>query len=168
VFSQLSHYPCLKAGANNRIMNSELLKKFGPCGLLCEKCFAYEKGMIKHHAEQLKNCLGEFDNYAKRFVSLLHNPVFEKYPDFKEMLNLLSKGTCKGCRNQECHLFQDCKVRTCYKEKKVEYCFQCTDFPCNNSGFDDNLRLRWEKINRKIKEVGLKNYYDMIKDKPRY
>jgi hypothetical protein len=149
-------------------MKKELLDKIGTCGLLCEKCFAYENGIIKHHAEQLKNCLGGFDNYAKRFATLLENPVFEKYPDFKELLKLFAQGTCKGCRNQECHLFQGCKVRNCYKEKKVDYCFQCSRFPCSNTGFDENLKLRWVKINMKIRETGLEKYYKLIKDKPRY
>jgi hypothetical protein len=149
-------------------MKNELLDKLGPCGLLCEKCFAYEKGMIKHHAEELKKYLGGFDNYAKRFVSLLHNPVLEKYPDFKELLNFFAQGTCNGCRNQECHLFQGCKVRLCYKEKKVDYCFQCNYFPCNNTGFDDNLHNRWIKLNQKIREIGIEKYYREIKDNPRY
>jgi len=145
-------------------MQNDLINKFGPCGLLCEKCFAYNNGQIKLHAEQLKTNLGNFDNYAKRFVTLLNEPVFNKYADFKELLNLLSSNNCEGCRKQECHLFIDC----CYKDKKVDYCYQCEDFPCENTGFDDNLKQRWLKINQKIKEIGLENYYNEIKDKPRY
>ncbi|MFC2097353.1 DUF3795 domain-containing protein [Bacteroidota bacterium] len=146
----------------------DLTHKFGPCGLLCEKCFAYNKGSIRFHAEQLKNNLGEFDNYAKRFVTLLEEPVFNKYPDFKDLLNILSEGSCEGCRKQECHLFKDCNVKQCYKNKKVDYCYQCDDYPCKNTGFDENLKQRWLKINNKIREIGLENYYNEIKDKPRY
>ncbi|MFC0875777.1 DUF3795 domain-containing protein [Saccharicrinis sp. FJH2] len=149
-------------------MQNDLNNKFGPCGLLCEKCFAYANGQIKYHAEQLKANLGNFDNYAKRFVTLLDEPVFNKYHDFNELLNLLSSGNCQGCRKQECHLFRDCMVRHCYKGKTVDYCYQCTDFPCDNTGFDNNLKQRWLKINRRIREIGLENYYDEIKDKPRY
>lgn len=149
-------------------MQTDLIDKFGPCGLSCDKCFAYDRGLIKHHAEQLKSKLGDFDNYAKRFVTLLEEPIFRKYPDFKELLNLFSKGSCQGCRNQDCHLFNDCRVKQCYKDKKVDYCFQCDDFPCNNTGFDENLKQRWLKINNKIKEIGLENYYSEIKDNPRY
>jgi hypothetical protein len=149
-------------------MQNELKGKFGPCGILCEKCFAYNNGRIKYYAERLKANLGEFDIYAKRFVTLLDEPVFSKYPDFKELLNLLSSNNCQGCRKQECHLFKNCKVRNCYKDKGVDYCFQCNDFPCNESGFDDNLKQRWIKINHKIRETGLKNYYNEIKDQPRY
>jgi hypothetical protein len=149
-------------------MNTDFINKFGPCGLLCEKCFAFNRGSIKLRAEQLKNNLGEFDNYAKRFVSLLDEPAFEKYPDFKEFLQLLTSGNCQGCRKQECHLFKGCKVRECYKTKGLDYCYQCNDFPCNHTGFDDNLNHRWLKINHKIREIGLEAYYDEIKDKPRY
>jgi hypothetical protein len=149
-------------------MQNDLTDKFGPCGLLCEKCFAFNNGRIKHHAEQLKYNLGNFDNYAKRFVTLLDEPVFDKYPDFKELLHLLSSGNCQGCRKQACHLFKDCKVKDCYKVKGVDYCYQCNDFPCNNTGFDDNLKQRWATINQKIRELGLENYYNEIKELPRY
>lgn len=149
-------------------MQNDLVSKFGPCGLLCEKCFAYNSGQIRHHAEQLKNNLGEFDNYAKRFVTLLDEPIFNKYADFKELLNLLSSNNCQGCRKQECHLFKDCKVRNCYKGKGIDYCYECEDFPCDNTGFDDNLKQRWLNINQKIREIGLESYYNEVKDKPRY
>lgn len=149
-------------------MKNDLADKFGPCGLLCEKCFAFDNGQIRYHAEQLKTHLGNFDIYAKRFVTLLDEPIFGKYPEFKEMLHLLSSNNCKGCRKQECHLFKDCKVRHCYKNQGVDYCYQCKDFPCDNTGFDDNLRQRWLTINTKIREIGLENYYEEIKDKPRY
>jgi hypothetical protein len=149
-------------------MQNDLSNKFGPCGLLCEKCFAFQNGTIRHHAQQLKDCLGNFDNYAKRFTTLLNEPIFEKYPDFKELLNYFSSGHCQGCRKQECHLFKDCNVKQCYKVQKVEYCYQCSQFPCDNTGFDENLKLRWLKINDRIREVGLESYYNEIKDKPRY
>jgi hypothetical protein len=149
-------------------MRNDLTDKFGPCGLLCEKCFAYNNGSIRHCAEQLKMALGKFDNYAKRFVTLLDEPVFTKYADFKELLNLFSKGNCQGCRKQACHLFKDCNVRQCYKNKKINYCFECDDFPCDSTGFDENLKQRWLKINQTIREMGLENYYNSIKDKPRY
>jgi hypothetical protein len=149
-------------------MRQDLLEKFGPCGLLCEKCFAFDKGPILNHAEQLKQNLGEFDNYAKRFATLLDEPKFGDYPIFKEFLGLLSASNCQGCRKQECHLFRNCKVKDCYKEKKVDFCYQCSDFPCDQTGFDENLNQRWLKINQKIREIGLENYYSEIKDKPRY
>lgn len=149
-------------------MSDALNDKFGPCGLLCEKCFAFDNGPIKVHAEKLKESLGAFDKYAERFTTMLDEPVFSKYPQFKEFLDLLCSSGCKGCRKQECHQFKGCRIKLCYKEKEVEYCFQCNDFPCDHTGFDENLKMRWIKINNKIRNMGLENYYAEIKDKPRY
>lgn len=149
-------------------MQNNYNDKFGPCGLLCEKCFAFQSGQIRHHAQGLKDCLGNFDNYAKRFTTLLSEPAFEKYPDFKELLTLLAAGNCQGCRKQECHLFKNCNVKNCYKVQKVDYCYQCELFPCENTGFDTNLKQRWLNINKRIRAVGLENYYNEIKDLPRY
>jgi hypothetical protein len=147
---------------------NDLKDKIGPCGLLCEKCFAFQHGSVQHHAEQLKNHLGNFDGYALRFSKLLNEPRFDLYPAFNDFLSYLSIGNCQGCRKQQCHLFSDCKVNQCYKDKNVDFCFQCDEFPCQHSGFDENLKLRWLKINERIRTVGLESYYDEVKDKPRY
>lgn len=150
---------------NNHI---NILKALGPCGLNCEKCFAYSDGGIKHHSKKLKELLGNFDVYAERFVTLLDEPVFEKYPVFKQMLDYFAKVSCRGCREESCKLFKDCGVKECYRTKGVDFCFQCNEFPCDKTNFDENLRKRWININLKMKEAGIENYYNEIKDKPRY
>jgi hypothetical protein len=146
----------------------EILKKLGPCGLNCEKCFAYTNGNIKYHSGELKKYFGSFDNYAKRFITLLDEPAFEKYSTFKDMLDYFSKVKCKGCRDEECKLFKSCNVKECSKQQKVNFCFECNDFPCEKTGFDENLKNRWLKINNRMKEIGIENYYEEIKDIPRY
>jgi hypothetical protein len=145
-----------------------ILHSLGPCGLNCERCFAYSNGGIKHHSKKLQELLGNFDIYAERFVTLLDEPVFEKYPEFKQMLDYLTKVSCKGCREETCKLFKDCGVKECYRTKGVDFCFQCDEFPCDKTNFDEHLRKRWININLRIKEIGIENYYNEIKDKPRY
>ena len=67
--------------------DSEFIKgRIAPCGLHCGKCFAFSDGEISYHSNELKRSLGNFDVYAQRFVDLLDEPVFAKYPDFKEFL----------------------------------------------------------------------------------
>lgn len=146
----------------------DILDRLGPCGLNCEKCFAFATGQIKTYAEQLSNSLENFDSYAQRFVTLLQEPIFKKYTDFKAMLDYFTSVSCKGCRNETCRLFSNCKVKDCHIEKKVDFCFQCAEFPCDNTGFDENLRIRMEKINQRMQEVGVEQYYDETKDAPRY
>lgn len=143
-------------------------KHLSPCGINCGKCFAFSAGDIKKHSMALKENLGNFDVYAQRFVELLNEPVFTKYPEFKEMLRYFSNVNCGGCRQEKCKFFKNCRVRDCSERKGVDFCFQCAEFPCNNTGFDENLRKRSVEINKKMKEVGVNVYYESIKDKPRY
>lgn len=68
--------------------DSEFIKgRIAPCGLHCGKCFAFADGDISYHSNELKRSLGNFDVYAQRFVAMLDEPVFAKYPDFKEFLD---------------------------------------------------------------------------------
>ena len=150
-------------------MEYEFIKsRLAPCGLHCGKCFAFKDGDITKTSKQLKSLLGNFDVYAERFVDLLGNPVFNKYSDFKELLVYFSEGECSGCRNEKCKLFKNCKVRECAEKKGVDFCFQCSDFPCGNTGFDHHLNERSVKINQRMAEIGVEQYYIEIKDKPRY
>jgi len=139
-----------------------------PCGLSCEKCFAHVDGDIRKYSVKLKEKLGNFDNYAKRFETLVGDPIFKKYPDFKEMLNYFASESCKGCRNEQCKLFTNCGVRACHQEKQIDFCHQCDEFPCKKTNFDEDLYKRWILINEKIKETGLEQFYEKAKIRPRY
>jgi hypothetical protein len=142
--------------------------RLGPCGIHCGKCFAFADGPIKQHSIELQKALGNFDIYAKRFVDLLNEPRFEHYDAFKDLLNYFTQVGCRGCRLDGCILFKNCQVKSCAANNKIDYCFQCNDFPCDHSGFDENLKQRWISINQKMKETSVESYYELIKDKPRY
>ena len=146
----------------------QIKNRLAPCGLHCGKCFAFSDGDIKKHSNGLKESLGNFDVYAQRFVELLNEPVFKKYVDFKEVLTYFASVECKGCRKESCKIFKECKVRECHVDKKVDFCFQCSEFPCTNTGFDQHLHNRSIDINVRMKANGVEKYYDEIKDKPRY
>jgi hypothetical protein len=146
----------------------KIKERLGPCGIHCGKCFAYTDGTIRKSSLELKKALGYFDVYAQRFADLLDEPVFKKYPDFKELLTYFTTVECSGCRKEKCKLLKDCKVRDCHEEKGVDFCFQCPEFPCGNTGFDDHLYKRSVDINRRMQEIGMEEYYEEIKDKPRY
>jgi len=146
----------------------QVKNRLAPCGLHCGKCFAFVDGDIRNDSKRLKKSLGEFDIYAVRFVDLINEPIFKKYPDFKELLSYFSSVECNGCRKEKCKIFKDCKVRDCYETKGIDFCFQCSDFPCDNTGFDNHLHKRSVDINMRIKEIGVEEYYNEIKAKPRY
>ncbi len=142
--------------------------RLAPCGLHCGRCFAFSEGDIRYYSKRLKESLGNFDIYAQRFVELINEPVFKKYPDFKELLSYFASVDCNGCRKESCKIFKECRVRNCHVHKNVDFCFQCADFPCKDTGFDQHLYQRSVAINRRMKEIGVEKYYEEIKDKPRY
>lgn len=150
-------------------MDTEQIKaSVAPCGLSCEKCFAHTEGEIRRYARKLKEKLGNFEPYAKRFETLLDEPVFKKYPDFKEMLDFLASENCRGCRNEQCKLFKECGVRICHQEKEIDFCYQCDAFPCDNTNFDKSLYGAWVAINEKIKKTSIEQYYEGTRKRPRY
>ncbi len=150
------------------MITEKIKASLAPCGLSCEKCFAHVNGDIRKYSLQLKDSLGKFDMYAKRFETLIGDPIFKKYPDFKELLNYFASANCKGCRNEQCKLFKECGVRSCHQEKQIDFCHQCDEFPCTRTNFDDDLYRRWVLINEKIKVKGIEQFYEENKTRPRY
>jgi hypothetical protein len=139
-----------------------------PCGLSCEKCFAHVNGDIRRTSLQLQESLGNFAAYAQRFETLLDEPIFKKYPDFILMLDYFASENCKGCRNEQCKLFKNCGIRSCHQAKQLDFCYQCDEFPCNRTHFDEQLYKRWVLINEKIKKIGIEAYYEKTRTRPRY
>lgn len=143
----------------------DILKILAPCGLNCAKCQSYSEGEIKKHAVELKRLLGSFDRYAERFSGFL--PVFRNYPAFKELLGQFAQANCRGCRKGDCK-YPNCGVASCYKQNKVDFCWQCPEFPCGKTNFDPDLRDRWLNMNSRMKEIGVEAYFEETKDSPRY
>lgn len=164
IFAHQSYSLCFMSESQYEFIK----KRLAPCGLHCGRCFAFTDGDIYNYSNRLKKSLGNFDVYAARFVKLLNEPVFRKYPEFKEFLAHLSSGSCNGCRAEQCKLFKSCNVRSCSEARKVEFCFQCDAFPCDKTGFDEHLYRRHVHINERMKAIGVESYYEEIKDQSRY
>jgi hypothetical protein len=143
----------------------DILEELGPCGLSCRKCLAYSNGDIRKTSEELQRLLGDFDRYAERFAAFL--PVFNNYPAFKELLAHLAQADCAGCRSGQCK-YPNCGVMKCHADKGIDFCFQCSEFPCDGTNFDDDLRQRWIQMNKRMKEIGVEAYLEETKDAPRY
>ena len=143
----------------------DILKELGPCGLSCRKCLAHSQGDIRKASEDLQRLLGDFDRYAERFSNFL--PAFKGYPAFKELLAHFAQADCEGCRSGQ-GKYPNCGVMKCHVDKGVDFCFQCSEFPCDKTNFDDDLKQRWLQMNTRMKEVGVEAYYAETKDAPRY
>ncbi len=144
---------------------TEILDFLAPCGLNCRKCLGHTEGDIGFHSKKLQELLGNFDVYAERFSAFL--PEFKDYPSFKKMLSYFAAPDCIGCRQGMCK-YPNCGVADCYREKGVDFCFQCDEFPCEKTNFDPHLEKRWRQMNTRMKEIGVEAYYEETKDLCRY
>lgn len=76
-----------------------------PCGIDCFNCQVYEKNI----SEQMKTYLAAALKKSKDEVA------------------------CKGCREQKgCVMYPlPCATLECVKNKGFEFCYECSDFPCD-------------------------------------
>ncbi len=94
-------------------------------------------------------------------------PVLENYPQFRDVLTSFAGAACSGCRGDQVLCPTICEARTCHKENKVDFCFQCGKYPCENQ-FEGKLRERWLSINDRMKAIGPEAYYEEQSKLPRY
>jgi hypothetical protein len=147
-------------------MSKPIREILAPCGLDCGKCLANPDSRIATLARELREELGGFADYAPRFATF--NQVFTKYPEFAALLDHLADGgTCPSCRSGKC-LFQGCHVSRCTREKGIDYCGECAEFPCAKANFPVHLEPLWRKSSEAVRETGAEAFYATIKDRPRY
>lgn len=80
------------------------------CGLNCSECDMYKAG----HGDE--KCRQEIADWFKKKRNMTLKP---------EQIR------CEGCRGPvEDNWSSDCKMMKCAKEKNLDFCFQCEDFPC--------------------------------------
>lgn len=143
----------------------DIFKIVAPCGLLCYTCDKLEGGIINKTAKKLLFLLESYKSVVKAYSK--STPVLTKYDNFKEVLEYFANVNCKGCREGKCNN-SDCIVPACIKEKNINFCFECAEFPCEKTGFDDKLKDKWIRKNLKIKEIGFEKYFEEEKAKPHY
>ncbi len=144
----------------------DMLAGRAPCGLNCAKCLAFEGGGIQSHALALGELLGPgFAPYAQRFSGL--EPAFKHYAEFRSLLDYFSAAPCRGCREGGC-LFKECRVPGCASSHRVDFCFQCGEFPCSEHGLPERLEAVWRRNNELMRDKGLEVYWRTSANKPRY
>jgi len=81
------------------------LQLIAPCGIDCFNCECY------------------IDNILPEWI-----------PQYSELFNLAPENVpCKGCRTEKGCKYHGYKCETldCTNEKAVNYCFECSEFPCS-------------------------------------
>jgi hypothetical protein len=143
----------------------EVVRKLAPCGLDCSRCADYQDGEIKELSAKLLDLLEGYERLATLKSTII--PAFKGYGEFKELLELFAHVSCGGCRSENVKCPVDCPAKICHKEKGVDFCFQCDEFPCDRE-FEGNLREQWITNNQRMKEIGVVNFYMERSKLPRH
>ncbi|NFV13911.1 DUF3795 domain-containing protein [Clostridium sporogenes] len=141
------------------------VKDLAPCGNDCSRCANYENSKIVLLSKELSESLEGFENMAERIKDFL--PTFKYYEQFSLILNHFSQGNCKGCRFSDKPICQ-CSINVCHKKKKVNFCFECSKYPCSPTTYNKSLTKVWRDNNDYMKKIGVDNFYISQKEKIRY
>lgn len=142
-----------------------ILGRLAPCGVDCGRCTWYVDGRVKRGAEQLQAELEGFERLAERVAG--DYPVLASYPEFAAVLDALTKGSCTGCRAGGSSL-HTCAARVCFREKGVDFCFQCDEYPCSRMNSSEELERHWRTANDSMKEIGVDRFFRESRERPRY
>jgi len=136
------------------------------CGkYYCALC-AYFKGSI---VEAAKNLLG----YAERYGSLRLIASGSSACNFDEFMKGLKwlasqEKPCRGCRlGGGWSWWPDCPTRDCVLQKGIDFCCQCTEFPCKKLQEEPLLDRKKEaiQVNYHIKKIGIEKHLQELKEK---
>lgn len=118
-----------------------------PCGLYCGVCAVY----IVHSSN---------DNELKERLL----PIFKKW-GAKSIEDI----TCTGCLSDDIvfPFCQTCSIKSCIKEKNLEGCHQCNDFPCdiiNNWPSPEGKQIILKEI-QSWREMGTEKWVESVENR---
>jgi hypothetical protein len=143
-----------------------LLQRIAPCGVLCFTCTASRHGVIREKSRGIQRYLDGFGAVAEKMSEL--DPRLKKYPDFEQGLRMLAEASCEGCRDGDAK-YPGCEIAACVKEREVDFCYQCDDFPsCAKADFEPMLKSKWLHANRRMKDVGPEAFFEEMKERSHY
>jgi hypothetical protein len=130
--------------------SKNLLCLVGYCGLHCGLCA--HRNRIPQQARQLQKSLHEegFDDWYKYAPDLK-----DTFPQFWQFLQNLATLDCT-CRTGGGP--PDCKIRRCAKQKGIEICPQCKEYPCQ---LITTLAEHYPTViqdGKRLQKIGLENW----------
>ena len=120
------------------------VKSIAPCGLDCSRCVSYKQGDIVSLSRELKEKLTNYEVFAERMKEVV--PVLKDYSAFMNILEYFIQGDCDGCRNTDKPKCQ-CNINSCIKDHNVNFCAECSSFPCTPNSYNQNILDLWKDSN---------------------
>lgn len=129
-------------------MTENTLQLVGYCGLGCGLCA--HRNRIPQRAKLLRETLHEegMDSWYEYYPSMK-----DTFPTFWKFLDSLAKMNCT-CRTGGGP--PDCKIRICAKEKEVDVCPFCAEYPCS---LIESLAEHYVMViqdGKRLRKIGLK------------
>ncbi len=102
------------------------------CGLICSSCPIY---LAPDHPELAKTLVEDFKGKWENV----------KAEDFH----------CKGCWGEDNEIWSpDCEIRKCCaKDKNYQYCYECSEFPCQKLRKSANKGNKYEEALERLKNM---------------
>jgi len=123
-------------------------------------------GTVRKAAEGLTANLAGFAAKAPLFAA--QEPALAHWDHFEAILAFLQKGSCTGCRNPGASCNAACNVKDCVRDKGVDFCFQCPDYPCQEHGLFPPLVAKWRVAQDYMKANGADAWWHEQSTRPRY
>lgn len=160
----------------NEIDIQELLNYVAPCSLLCYTCPAYQNGAISKCASKLCNYFEGYYEFNDANIPEEYRSWLNEFKTFHGELEKYIKRPCPGCRNNPstgAGCIEGCIIPSCTKEHNVNFCGECSEFPCKKAKdfyakINDTITADLQNGNERIKEVGIRQYFDEKKEVSHY
>lgn len=146
-------------------LKEEILKSIAPCSMFCSTCTGCEYGQISYHAKKLLKLLEGHEEFLDKNLKAEYRHKLDEYKTFHKKLKKYAYPKCSGCRTNRaagCSI-KNCIIPDCTKEHGVNFCAECTEFPCskvNESIYKKTTVEKWLKGNKEIQEDGIDAYYE--------
>jgi hypothetical protein len=150
----------------------QLLDRVAPCSLLCYSCPGSTRGIICELSSKLHTYFEGFYEFTKKNAPEEYKSRADSFKEFDDYLFLFTQPQCNGCRHnpnpESC--IPGCFVLECTQEQGVDYCGECSLFPCDKVRdiFNPSVYKRWLEGNKRIKQAGIIQYHKEEKDKSHY
>ena len=138
----------------------EIVKVVAPCGKMCDTCANYYNSTLVQSARRMVQFLDGYEEYIAKEKGY---SGIRDYQTFEKVLKEFAKGKCHGCRaTDDCTVKQHpkCVIRKCAEHRDIEFCTQCSCFPCNvNDSVSENVTEDWKNKSTELSKEGVTAYY---------
>lgn len=154
-------------------VDEKILNSVAPCSMFCKTCTGCKYGDISYHAKELLRLLEGHEEFLDKNLKKEYRHKLDEFKVFSKKLKNYASPKCSGCRKgraEGCSI-KNCFIPECCKERNINFCAECREFPCdkvNTSVYKESTIKKWLDGNKEIKEIGIEEYYEKKKDVPHY